>query len=277
MSIKNIMLHADNSAAFGARLDYAIEFSLANNAHLTALYVVPNYPVPAYVGMPMDPGVVQQNNDYEWDEAKKMQQQFEKTIQASGCEYEWRIEEGDTVRLLNLHGRYFDLIILGQNDPDRNSMYHISITGDLVVGLGRPCLVLPFEGTVFRPAKRILVAWNGSHTAARALNDAMPLLEAAEVVEVITINPEKTSLAEGDLAPADICLHLARHGVKAVATGHHSKGVDKGELLLTQASQMAADLLVTGAYGHSRVREFILGGVTRHLLNNMSLPVFMSH
>lgn len=277
MSIKNIMLHADNSDAFGARLNYAIEFSLANNAHLTALYVVPRYAVPAYVGMPMDPGVIQQNNDYEWDEAKKLQQQFEKVIQASGCEYEWRIEEGEPVTLLNLHGRYFDLVILGQNDPDWNSGIQNNITDDLVVGLGRPCLVLPFEGVVFRQPKRILVAWNGSHTAARALNDAMPLLQAADVVEVITINPEKTSLEEGDLAPADICLHLARHGVKAVASGHHSKGVDKGALLLTQASQMAADLLVTGAYGHSRLREFILGGVTRHLLNNLSLPVFMSH
>lgn len=277
MNIKDLLVHADASDAFESRLRYAIELAKNSNAHLTALYIVPRYAVHAYVGMSMDPGIIQASNEREWDEARATQQKFENMTKVEDINVEWRVEEGEPVHHLNNHGRYFDLMIIGQTNPEWDDDLFTGLADDLVISLGRPVLVVPYAGTAVKNTSRILVAWDGSHSAARAVNDAMPFLKAAELVEVMTISPEKTTLDEGDIPAADISLHLARHGVKATAQSLHAKDMTAGDLILSHASDFGADLLVMGAYGHSRFRELILGGVTRNLLKHMTLPVLMSH
>ena len=277
MSIKDILVHADSTAAFESRLRYALALAQSNGAHLTALYVVPRFMVPAYVGVPMDPGIIQLSNEREWAEAQTAHKKFEDMTKAEGVNVEWRTEEGEPLRHLNNHGRYFDLAVLGQTNPVDSEDFFTSIADDLVISLGRPALVVPHVGVAASVAKRILVAWNGSHSSTRAVNDAMPFLKAADVVEVVSINPENVGLDEGDVPAADISLHLARHGVNATAKGIHAKGISKGDAILSHASDFGADLLVMGAYGHSRFRELVLGGTTRQLLKQMTLPVLMSH
>ncbi len=209
--------------------------------------------------------------------AEAAKTKFESISANQDCNVEWRVEEGDPTHYLNLHGRYFDLVVLGQPDPKWNIDSFTEITDNLVISLGRPCLVVPYIGTPSKTPKRILVAWNGSHSSTRAINDALPLLKDADLVEVMSIKSNKSSFDDGDIASADICLHLARHGVKAEAKGTFSRDISDENLILSDACDMAADLLVMGAYGHSRFRELVLGGVTRHLLRHMTIPVFMSH
>jgi nucleotide-binding universal stress UspA family protein len=134
-------------------------------------------------------------------------------------------------------------------------------------------MVIPYIGARRRIGNKLLVAWNGSREAARAVADAMPLLERADEVKVLSAKP----LDIGDLSGADIALHLARHDVNTEASSSANKDIDIGDLLLNEAAQEGADLLVMGAYGHSRFRETVLGGATRHVLKNMTVPVLMSH
>lgn len=277
MNIKDILVYADASDGFESRLNYSIALAQSSSAHLTALYIVPRYAVHAYVGMSMDPGIIQQTNEREWDEARATQQKFEKMTKSSDIDIEWRVEEGDAAHHINSHGRYFDLVVLGQTNPDWDDALFTGLADDLVISLGRPALVVPYDGALAKPANRILVAWDGSHSAARAINDAMLFLKAGDQVEVMTISSDKVTLDEGDIPAVDISLHLARHGVKATAKSLHAENISAGGLILSHAGDFGADLLVMGAYGHSRFRELVLGGVTRNVLKHMTLPVLMSH
>jgi nucleotide-binding universal stress UspA family protein len=119
------------------------------------------------------------------------------------------------------------------------------------------------------------VAWNAGREASRAVNDALPLLTRAKVVRILAINPDRTG-EHGEEVGADVALHLARHGVNADVSVVGSD-IGDADMLLSQVSDFGADLIVMGAYGHSRARELILGGMTRHVLHHMTVPVFMSH
>ena len=156
-----------------------------------------------------------------------------------------------------LHARYADLAVLGQADPD-NPPLGAGVVEAVLLGSGRPALVVPFIGAE-SVGQRVLVAWNATREAARALNDAMPLLAQAEKVTVLSVNPERGIGGEGDLPAADIALHLARHGVKAEAAHTTAEDVSVGDILLSRAADLGADLIVMGGYGHSRAREFVLG------------------
>jgi nucleotide-binding universal stress UspA family protein len=123
----------------------------------------------------------------------------------------------------------------------------------------------------------VLVGWNATAEAARALNDALPILRRAHKVTVLSINPRRGIRGDGDVPAADIALHLARHGIAAEAAHTVATDIPEGDALLSYAADIGADLLVCGMYGHSRMREMVFGGVTRSLLTEMTLPVFMAH
>ena len=147
----------------------------------------------------------------------------------------------------------------------------------LATDSGRPVLVIPNEPKAPFAAKRILIGWNGRREATRAAFDALPLLKRAEEVKVLWIDPQNEPNTAGDLAAADLCAALARHGVKCEETASVSPKLSVGETLVFESTKFAWDMLVMGCYGHSRLREFILGGATRHVLSRMTIPVFMSH
>jgi nucleotide-binding universal stress UspA family protein len=177
-----------------------------------------------------------------------------------------------------LHARYVDLTILGQLDPDRGDAELIRPRPEQVtLASGRPILVVPYAGHFATVGRRVLIGWNATREATRAVNDAMPLLIEADVVTVLTIDAREGPDGHGELPGADISLHLARHGVKATVERTVSAGISAGDVLLSRAADLGADLLVIGAYGHSRVRELLLGGATRSILQSMTLPVLMSH
>jgi nucleotide-binding universal stress UspA family protein len=278
MALKDLLVHIDNSKANAGRLDAAVRLAAAHQAHLTGLYVKPGLStMPTFAEAHISEDILLAQREAEKERAEQAQVLFEGAAEKAGVSSEWRVAEGDFASTLSLHGRYVDLVIIGQADEsDPFSMMQGAVE-HLIVDVGRPILVIPYIGASQTPGERVLVGWNASREAMRAIHDAMPLLERAADVQVLSINPPHGPAGDGGVPGADISLHLARHGVKAEAAHIQGDDIRAGEMLLSRAADHQSDLIVMGAYGHSRYRELILGGATRQMLKSMTVPVLMSH
>jgi nucleotide-binding universal stress UspA family protein len=211
-------------------------------------------------------------------EAEAARSLFEDIAKRRGVSSEWRGASGYPSETTALHGRYVDLIVLGQLDPDdTQAPLFRPLPAEVAFAVGRPILVVPYAGSWTQIGRRVLVGWDASREATRTINDAMPLLVGAEAVTILAIDPADGPAGHGEIPGADIALHLARHGVNATTERTVSAGIGAGNTLLSRAGDLGADLLVMGAYGHSRVRELLLGGTTRTILKSMTLPVLMAH
>lgn len=278
MALKDIMVLVDSSAHSADRLDVAIKLATDHDAHLTGLFVrmVPH--VPQFVMSQLGPEVQDVQRKYAQDAARAAHKIFEDKVRAAGIRAEWRAVEGDLVDTVCLHAKYTDMVVMGQRDTSDDAMDgEDGLVDHVVLEAGRPVLVVPYAGKFKTIGSKVVLAWNASREATRAVNDAMPLLQKAREVEVLAINPRGGRAGHGDVPGADISLHLARHGVKANAEHIFSDDVDPGAMLLSRAADAGADLIVMGAYGRSRLRELVLGGATRHLLRHMTVPVLMAH
>lgn len=211
-------------------------------------------------------------------EAELARQNFEQIARRQGLSAEWRSVEGYPTGMTALHGRYADLILVGQPAPDDfEAALFRPVPQEVALTSGRPVLIIPYTGTWDEIGRHVLVGWNASREATRAVNDAIPLLADADSVTVLTIDPDEGPAEHGEVPGADIALHLARHGVKVATEATVSGGMDVGNVLLSRANDLAVDLLVMGAYGHSRFRELVLGGATRTVLESMTVPILMTH
>jgi nucleotide-binding universal stress UspA family protein len=281
MSYKDLLVVLDHDAAARGRIDLAAALAERSQAHLVGLYPLPTPQTPRHLGY-YDPALLdpffEELREKAREAADKVRERFEHVTSLRGLSAEWRLISDGPEADPALHARYVDLTILGQLDPDRGEADTIRPRPEQVtLASGRPILVVPYAGHFDSVGRRVLVGWNATREAARAVHDAMPLLTAAEVVTVLTIDPQEGPGGHGELPGADISLHLARHGVKAEIERTVSADLPVGEVLLSRAADLAADLLVMGAYGHSRARELLLGGATRSLLRSMTVPVLMSH
>ena len=285
MALKDILVHLDGTPRAEAWLNVAAALAVKHGAHLTGLLVVDLPPPEVFYGFPSAFMDVQRAEDLvermrasRLDEATAVEATFRERLRRDGLGGEWRVVEGETGEVLALHGRYVDLSVVGQPDP---SAPDAGRTSDLSVGSlmasGRPLLVVPYAGAFEALGSNVLVGWNASREAARAVNDAIPLLSGARKVTVLSINPRHGIGGDGEVPAADIALHLARHGIKAEAAHTIATDISEGDALLSYAADVGADLLVCGMFGHSRLRELAFGGVTRALLAEMTLPVFMVH
>ena len=275
MSVKDIMVVLERAADAEALAEYTHSFSESFGAHTTVVGVVQQLPpAPAFMGeFPYE--LVQSAQEAAMREIAQGYDRFEKSApRPNVCELV-KIEPapGNAPTAVARLARNFDITFGVQPEgPDQ------SASGLLLEGLlfhsGRPLLILPY---IHRgPAKlgRVIVAWDGGAAAARALAAAMPVLKRAGRVEIVTmLNGRKAST---DLPGFDIARNLARHGIQAELKTL-PKGEDDGALILSYAVDENADMLVMGGYGHSRLREFVLGGATRTILSSMTLPVLMAH
>ena len=278
MSYKDIVVHIDDSKSCQSRVEVAIALASRGDAHLTGVYVKPSIYLPAYVAAQVGAEVIESHAKIAAEATERAKSDFSKLAGKHGIDPEWRTGEGPVEEVVALNARYADLIVVGQTDPDGDAPADsIDLPGHVVIYSGRPVLIVPYVGGFESVGERVLVAWNGSREAARAVNDAMPLLAHAKSVVVLAVNPEKGPDKLGDLPGADISHHLARHGVKAEATQVFADDLDVGDMVLSRASDMGVDMIVMGGYGRSRLRELVMGGASRHLLSHMTVPVFMSH
>ena len=280
MSYKDLLVVLGSDAASRGRMALAAALSERFAAHLVGLYPFPVPDIPRTLGYYnpalFDP-IFRELREKAQEVCDREREAFEHAASLRGLSAEWRVTEGLEADPA-VHARYVDLTILGQLDPDGGDTELIRPRPELVaLASGRPILAVPYAGQFETVGRRVLIGWNATREATRAVNDAMPLLAAADVVTVLTIDAREAPDAHGELPGADISLHLARHGVKATIERTVSAGVPAGEVLLSRAADLGADLLVIGAYGHSRMRELLLGGATRSILQSMTVPVLMSH
>ena len=281
MSYKDLLVVLDSETASRGRMDLAAALAERFVAHLVALYPLPVPEAPRHLGY-YDPALLEpffrEVRERAQEAADKEREAFEHSANLRGLSAEWRAVAEGLESDPALHARYVDLTILGQLDPDRGEAELIRPRPEHVtLASGRPILVVPYAGHYETVGRRVLIGWNATREATRAVSDAMPLLIAADVVTVLTIDAREGPDGHGELPGADISLHLARHGVKATIERTVSAGIPAGDVLLSRAADLGADLLVIGAYGHSRMRELLLGGATRSILRSMTLPVLMSH
>ncbi|MDX1595213.1 MAG: universal stress protein [Gammaproteobacteria bacterium] len=274
MAIKDILVHVDDTPACARRMEIAVRLAQRHEAHLTALFAR------AFGNLPNISSGHQREIDKQRESSQK---RFEEAISAAGLSGEFRSADcrssTDLVTdHLMIHARHVDLVVVGQHDAAKDDG---SVPDDLaesvVLGSGRPVLVIPYAGEFRKLGDRVLVAWNGSRESVRAVNDAIPLLGDASRVSVLALNPGEGKRIHGELPSADICLHLSRHGIRAEAQTLSARDIEIGDMFLSVVADDGADLLVMGAYGQPRLRELVLGGATRHILKQMTVPVLMSH
>lgn len=286
MAFKEVLLHLDERRGHESRLRLAADLARRQQGHLVGLYGVEPLDL-ARFGAPAGSSYVEfeavQALEARYREgaraaAARVEAAFRSAAERAGISAEWRMVEGEIAAVATLHARYADIAVLGQIDPDNVPAGSAArLPESVLLGSGRPVLLVPYAGRFEAVGETVLVAWNATREAARAVQDALPLLEQAEQVTVLAVNPAPGIGGEGDLPAADMAHYLARHGVKAEASYTVAGDIDVSDLILSRAADLGSDLIVMGGYGHSRIREFVLGGVTRSLLQHMTVPVLLSH
>lgn len=275
---KDLLVEIDGSKTSEKRIDYAIRLAQRFDAHLTGLYIiqafVPPMAVEAYVTRDMEALIYAS----ETEQANEALDRFRAAAERAGVQFETRSDKGphhDLARILGLHGRYADLVIVGQQDPNDRG---VSLNpGDVVLSSGAPIMIVPHIGAPANTAEKVTIAWNASRELARAVREAIPLLEKAKSVDVVCFKPTTTASGHGELPGADIGLYLSRHGIQVDVQILEGGDIDVGNALLSHIADCGSDLLVMGGYGHSRLREAVMGGATRTILDTMTVPVLMAH
>lgn len=274
MSCKDILVVVDPSKAGTNAVRCSAGLAAEHEAHLTGLYLGYN-PITGFAEAQIPADLLQQHQDNLARAEDKARDEFEKICRAAGVGWEWRSAWEAQTSALALGARYVDMVAMSGAASNTADLVGHRYADGVVISAGRPVLLFPEAYTWDKGFQKIMVAWDGSREATRALHDALPFLTRAREVIVMEVTGEGDAQARDPAS--DIARHLARHGV-ATETTHAVKGdLSVGDELLDASADSGADLIVAGAYGHSRLREYALGGVTRHLMMHLSIPMFFSH
>ena len=276
MTYKTILVHLNDSRRVEGVLEPAAQLAARFNAHLIGLHVcsaVPASPIPmASSALGSIVAAERKNTEAIADTFKRM---------TRGQPYvaEWQLQKVSHLDLAGVvmdRGRTANLIVAGQTDPEWDLSPVMDFPEHLVLESGRPVLVIPYAGRYSTVGRRVIIAWKASRESARAAFDALPLLFDAEAVHILEVKERADDAST--LAPdTSIAAALARHGVKLELRTSIASDISVGDEILSRAADLDADLLVMGAYGHSRFRELIFGGATRHIARHMTLPTLFSH
>lgn len=277
MAYRDLLVTVDGTEQAELTLKVALELSRGFNAHLTAVYPIALLSDLPYAGMAFDSVPLLGYTESLHKLARDTRIRFTKLADSQLVRLDWQEREGMPSAIVSEAGRLVDLVIFSQGDQNRLQSVIKGLSDDVLLHLGRPALIVPYIGVSNSTFRRVLVAWDGSRSAARAVNDAIPFLQQADTVEVFTIQESGKSATYSSNNNENICTHLLRHGIGTISTSVPPGSINPGATILNHASDSGADLLVIGAYGHSRLRETVFGGVTKLLLKSMTLPLFMSH
>lgn len=278
MEIRSILVHVDGSERSRDCIDLALLVARRHCAEVNALFA----PVLIHAhdfdpAWPVMFDMRYGETAREEREARRvsLEHHFFAGLLHADLKGHWHTSLKHTQNELLFRSRFADLIVVSQSDPnDPDASLGNRLQAQVTLGCGRPVLWVPYAGTFSAIGDEMLVAWDAGQSSTRALYDAVPFMRMAKHVSLVTYNAER----EGRVPGADIALVLARHEVNVeVSQLHTPPTVTVGEALLSRVNKTGCDLLVMGAYGHSRWRELMLGGVTQTVLGSMSVPVLMSH
>lgn len=280
MSYKTILTVLDSTQNAAKVSDFAIALANKFSSHVIGLHMETLAAVPVVAPMEIpDPASIQALQDIAQKETKDIAAVFERKLSESGVSHEWRSfisSVGYTSASAVDSARCTDIVIAGQSDSSSLSDSKSDIESFLFES-GRPVLLVPYILTEPKPIKRVLIAWNGSREATRAAFDALPFLKEAESVEIFSVDPPETASQTPAMAGAELAATLARHGVKVTVTTKATSGTLTAHAAIeNRLSDNSIDLLVMGAYTHSRWWEMLFGGVTRTLLDSMTALTLLS-
>lgn len=251
-------------------LDVAVALASRAQAHLIGVHAEPlPVPVASPMGFP-DAAMMGASEDMSRERAQKLEKLFSDRMSREAVASEWRSMfsfSGDSALSALESARCGDIVIAGQVDPDKGASGSPDIE-TLIQGAGRPVLVVPWRGKASTEAKRIVLAWNGSRQAARAAFDALGFIRQAEQTTVLTINPVENPGEQGPLPGTEIAATLARQGANVVVDSRRSGEASVAETIASVVAEKNADLLVLGAFSHSRLKEMFFGGTTRSTIEN---------
>ena len=249
MAYATILLHLGNDDRHLVRLQVAVELARRFDAFLDVLYLA----------APDERLAVVEDDVHQI---------------CSDCSYSWTVGDGDSLQALTRHAAFADLVVLGQSSPDHDDEHLLAHLAErLPLYIACPVLIVPHNGEVPTPGQHLLLAWKNCREAGRAIRDALPFLQVADRVTVLSVGLEVSDESELNR----LSVYLARHGVEAVFHPETSADDDAGEVILSVALDVECDGIVMGAYGHSRLRDKVLGSATHTVLSQMHVPVLMSH
>lgn len=277
--MKDILVLCDSNDSNSYRVDTALSYAKLFKSNVTGLHMIPFPVIPVYGGMyPDGPSY---SAAYQMDKAKEHAKELEDTFvsaaKSSDIPYDWKVIEGLNLDFVIENARYFDLVIA----PYAYSHYGEEISHHLSdyfsTSIGRPLLILPDLKKVFKPPKKIVIAWNESHEAARAVHDALPILREAEKIQIVSVSKNDKDEKYNMIRCEQLQRHLSHHGIFTDAFAPDKSPKGAGYTIYESALEYNAELIVMGAYGHSRFREIMLGGTTKYLIQNSTLPLLVSN
>ena len=275
-SIRSVLMHLDATTSGVARLELARNLALRHEATLSAMFVAAPMHTPLKTAFSESPAALLRWVDCAALERTKSR--FNDALGERGARMRWLENDGaDGVAAFCRQALYADLLVLGQHDAASTSSGAGAPTGfveSVLIASGKPALILPLAGGHETVGHDVLIGWNATPQAARAVTAALPWLHGARSVHVLEAIDEA---AQGCFGELDIAQYLQFHGITPVRHRHRAAPADAGRALLSVAHEVAADLLVMGCYGRGRTRELVLGGASRTVLQEMTLPVLMAH
>ena len=279
MTYRSIFVHVDDAEPCERRLAVAARLAQAYPAQLLGAYLMPTAELTPFTQAVLPGEVVERRLRENADAQRAAEARFRAAAaQASVTSTVWHAPAGDPLESAVLHARYADLAVIGQpfrDDP--SEAFSTELAKAVITSCGRPVLFVPYVGDYQTVGERVMIAWKDSRESARAVADALPFLKDAKKVFAVAITPDPDDNLRELLADAQVAAFLRRHEVDATVRRIAVPDIDAGELLLSQAADFNADLIVMGAYSQPRLREFMWGGVTRVMLSSMTVPVLMSH
>ncbi|MDO8978997.1 MAG: universal stress protein [Afipia sp.] len=276
--IRNILLKVESDKPHDPALDYAVTVAEAFDAHLACIAFGDLANMPAFMmpGLPSE--ALAEILAASEKSARAAVERFEMAAQRRHISTEHHLvtqgglSPGEAFATM---ARRFDLSLLQQSEAD-------GVNNDLLIeaallGSGRPVMIVPYIQKAGLKLGHVLCCWDGGAAAARAINDALPFLRKAETVEILVVVNGRARYPKREIHGAEIARHLEHHGIKAEVKTISGSHIDVTDSILSHAADCSADMIVMGGYGHSRLREYVLGGATRGILSTMTVPVFMSH
>ncbi len=294
MPLKDIMLHADNSTNGAVRQDYAIRLASTHDAHLTGLYVgskntgpapatraPANYAVPDFGGRSLQDfdrkahDLENAHQEHARFAAEAARDRFLEAANEAGIKHNWTSDTGALMDVLTHEARFSDVAIVGQPGPDSARRFGETVTDHLILSVGHPVLVVPTAAKDLGVGRRVMIAWDRSPLATRAIHNSRPFTRNADSVHILAINLKPDQ--HGGEPGSGITEHLARHDIHADVVRIDDTSHALADVIIGEARKLEVDLIIMGAYGQSRLRERILGGTTYEMLNGSPIPMLLNH
>jgi nucleotide-binding universal stress UspA family protein len=280
MSYRDLLVHLDDSEICAERVAAAVALAKREGARLTGIALALESTISTYIGVDFPKSLTEAQQDIVRQAAQSAVDKFEAAAKEAGIDHQARIVTCSATKAparLAFFARHADLIFVGQPNPDeKGKAFQESMLENIIHNSGRPVYVVPYIGRHEVKNRKAVIAWDGSKKAVRAVNDAIPLLQARKEVIVLVVNPKKRSAEYGGQQGENLVAHLERYDINVKVAERTNPDLSVDTIIQNFISDSGADLLVMGAFGHSRLREKAFGGVTDSILHQMIVPVLMS-